>query len=146
MLSTSSRLPSFATSADWEVKKCLATRILSLVNVSKRIHSFVSEPGWRRKKQKSKRSGKCVSLNKDRVVKPWRRKRQPTPVFLPGKSHGQRHLVGYSPWGCRIGNNWTCTRAHTHMENNTSFEKFQVKMTGKTYRSIIGIVLYSLPM
>ena len=24
-----------------------------------------------------------------------------TPVFLPGKSHGQRSLVGYSPWGCR---------------------------------------------
>ena len=30
---------------------------------------------------------------------PWRRKRQPTPVFLPGESHGQRRLVGYSPWG-----------------------------------------------
>ena len=30
---------------------------------------------------------------------PWRRKWQPTPVFLPGKFHGQRCLVGYSPWG-----------------------------------------------
>ena len=30
---------------------------------------------------------------------PWRREWQPTPVFLPGKSHGQRILVGYSPWG-----------------------------------------------
>ena len=30
---------------------------------------------------------------------PWRRKWQPTPVFFPGKSHGQRSLVGYSPWG-----------------------------------------------
>ena len=29
----------------------------------------------------------------------WRRKRQPTPVFLPGKSHGQSSLVGYSPAG-----------------------------------------------
>ena len=29
----------------------------------------------------------------------WRRKWQPTPVFLPGKSHGCRNLVGYSPWG-----------------------------------------------
>ena len=28
---------------------------------------------------------------------PWRREWQPTPVFLPGKSHGQRILVGYSP-------------------------------------------------
>ena len=32
---------------------------------------------------------------------PWRRKWQPTPVVLPGKSHGQRSLVGYSPWGCK---------------------------------------------
>ena len=30
---------------------------------------------------------------------PWRGARQPTPVFLPGESHGQRKLVGYSPWG-----------------------------------------------
>ena len=30
---------------------------------------------------------------------PWRRKWQPTPVFLSAKSHGQRSLVGYSPWG-----------------------------------------------
>ena len=29
----------------------------------------------------------------------WRRKWQPTPVLLPGKSHGDRSLVGYSPWG-----------------------------------------------
>ena len=30
---------------------------------------------------------------------PWRREWLPTPVFLPGKSHGQRSLEGYSPWG-----------------------------------------------
>ena len=30
---------------------------------------------------------------------PWNRSWQPTPVFLPGKSHGQRRLAGYSPWG-----------------------------------------------
>ena len=32
---------------------------------------------------------------------PWVRKWQPPPVFLPGKSHGQRSLAGYSPWGCK---------------------------------------------
>ena len=32
---------------------------------------------------------------------PWRRKWQSTPVLLPGKSHGQRSLVGYSLWGCK---------------------------------------------
>ena len=30
---------------------------------------------------------------------PWRRKWQLTPVFLPRKSHGQRSLEGYGPWG-----------------------------------------------
>ena len=30
---------------------------------------------------------------------PWRRAWQPTPVFLPGESHGQRNPAGYSPWG-----------------------------------------------
>ena len=33
---------------------------------------------------------------------PWRRKWQLTPVFLPRKSHEQRSLAGYSPWGCKI--------------------------------------------
>ena len=32
---------------------------------------------------------------------PWRRKRQPTPVLLPGKFHGWKNLIGYSPWGCK---------------------------------------------
>ena len=30
---------------------------------------------------------------------PWRRKWQPTPVFLPREFQGQRNLLGYSPWG-----------------------------------------------
>ena len=33
---------------------------------------------------------------------PWRREWQPTPVFLPGEFHGQRSLMGYSPWGRRV--------------------------------------------
>ena len=32
---------------------------------------------------------------------PWKRTWQPTPIFLPGESHGQRSLVGYSPWGSK---------------------------------------------
>ena len=32
---------------------------------------------------------------------PWRKKWQPTPVFLPGKFCGQRSLVGYGSWGCK---------------------------------------------
>ena len=44
---------------------------------------------------------------------PWRRKWQPTPVFLPGKFHGQRNLAGYSPWGCKELN--TTEHAHTRL-------------------------------
>ena len=32
---------------------------------------------------------------------PWTRAWQPTPVFLPGESHGQRSLADYSPWNCK---------------------------------------------
>ena len=42
----------------------------------------------------------------------WRRKWQPTPVFLPGKSHGQRSLVGCSPWGREESD--TTERFHFH--------------------------------
>ena len=43
---------------------------------------------------------------------PWRRKWHPTPVLLPGKSHGQRSLVGYSPWGRKESD--TTERLHFH--------------------------------
>ena len=47
---------------------------------------------------------------------PWRREWLPTPEN-PEESHGQRSLVGYSPWGHRVRHNWeTNTRIHTHEE------------------------------
>ena len=48
---------------------------------------------------------------------PWSRKWQPTPVFLPGKSHGQRNLVGYSPWGHKDLD--MTDHAHTHTYTHT---------------------------
>ena len=36
----------------------------------------------------------------------WRREWQPIPVFLSGEFHGQRSLIGDSPWGCRVGYDW----------------------------------------
>ena len=58
---------------------------------------------------------------------PWRRKWQPTPVFLPGKSHGQRSLVGYSPWGCKgFRHGWACMPAFTVAAGDS------VEVVGKT--------------
>ena len=45
----------------------------------------------------------CVGMT------PWSRKWQPTPVFLPGESYGQKSLVGCSPWGHKELD----TQAHT---------------------------------
>ena len=42
----------------------------------------------------------------------WRRQWHPTPVLLPGKSHGWRSLVGCSPWGCEESD--TTERLHFH--------------------------------
>ena len=51
--------------------------------------------------------------NRMAITLGWRRKWQPTPVLLPGKSHGRKSLVGYSPWGCRESD--TAERLHfTH--------------------------------
>ena len=45
---------------------------------------------------------------------PWRKERLPTPVFLPGEFHGQRSLVGYSPWDGKESDMTEVTqRAHT---------------------------------
>ena len=45
----------------------------------------------------------------------WRRKWQPTPVLLPGKSHGWRSLIGYSPW-CHKESDMT-EQLHFHFHN-----------------------------
>ena len=48
---------------------------------------------------------------------PWRRKWQPTPVFLPGESHGQRSLMNYSPWGRRVGHDRSNLARTAHVNN-----------------------------
>ena len=52
---------------------------------------------------------------------PWRRKWQPTPVLLPGKSHGQRSLVGYSRGGHKESD--TTEQLHVHV-NFSSYHDF----------------------
>ena len=62
---------------------------------------------------------------------PWRRKWQPTPVFWPGKSDGQRSLVGYSPWGHKESDLTEHTHACTciaHIKHADSITAFSVFM------------------
>ena len=53
---------------------------------------------------------------------PWRRAWQPTPVFLPGESHGHGSLKGYSPWG-RKESDTTEQLTVTLISNKLSFGK-----------------------
>ena len=53
-------------------------------------------PRWLSGKEPAYQAGDMGLIPGLRKI-PWRRKWQPTPVFLPGESHGQRSLVGYSP-------------------------------------------------
>ena len=58
---------------------------------------------------------------------PWVRKVpcrstwQPTPVFLLGKSHGQRNWVGYNPWGCKESDMTEAT-SHVHTDTNMDMD------------------------
>ena len=52
---------------------------------------------------------------------PWRRKWQPTPVFLPEKPHGQRSLVGYTPRDHKESD--MIEHACTHMKQNHGHRK-----------------------
>ena len=64
---------------------------------------FVGLPRWLSGKESTCRCRGCRRHMFNPWIRkiPWRRKWQPTPVFLPGKSYRQRSLVGYSPWGCK---------------------------------------------
>ena len=74
--------------------------------LSKHALSFMGLPWWLSGKESSCQNKRCR-------FDPWvgkipcRRKWQPTPVFLPRKSHRQRSLVGSSPWGCKeVSTTW----------------------------------------
>ena len=76
----------------------------------------------------------------------WSRKWQPTPVLLPGKSHGQRSLVGYSPWGRKESDTTGQLHFHLHFRSLTHFKSICVynmnKERVKLHSLVCGIHLY----
>ena len=75
----------------------------------------------------------------------WRRKWQPTPVFLPGESQGQGSLVGCPLWGRRVGHNWSdlaVAAAVKHMKILRIFMKqkyYHAYFTDKTVGEIQNV-------
>ena len=85
------------------------------------MHIHIGLPGWLNAKESA-----CQSRSRGRHgFNPWvgkilwRRKWQPTPVFLLEKFHGQRSLVGYSPWGHKESDTTEHVRAYTHTHTHT---------------------------
>ena len=74
---------------------------------------------------------KC--FNKLYLSHSWRRWWHPTPVLLPGKSHGRRSLMGCSPWGCWVGHDWvTSLSLFTFMHWRRRWQPTPVFLPGKS--------------
>ena len=73
-------------------------------------------PGGASGKESACQCRRCKRCMFDPWVRmiPWSRKWQPTPAFLPGKFHGQRSLVDYTPWGGKESG-MTEHTAYTHL-------------------------------
>ena len=67
---------------------------------------------------------------------PWRGKWQPTPIFLPGKSHGQRSLAGYSPWGCKRAGHDLETNTQTHTSHYTFVQTPRMYITNREHHGL----------
>ena len=89
------------------------------------IQKSIGLPGWHSDKESAwqcrrhKRRGFDPWMGKI----PWSRKWTATPVFLPGKLHGQSSLTGYSPWGCK----------ESDMTGHTCMQKKSVKIVQWTF-------------
>ena len=104
------------------MKKARYTMILSIwfhtcnpSNIIFYLYTIKGLPKWLRSKESICQCKRC-RFNPSVMKIPWRRKWQPAPVSLPGKSHAQRSLGGYSPRDCkRVRHNLgTKQQQHTH--------------------------------
>ena len=94
---------------------------ISIVNIKKRF------PGGSVVKNPPAHAQEAGYVGSDSWVRKitWKRKQQPTLVFLPGKSHEQRSLVSYSPWGHKVSDtteqlsSCTCVHACAHTHTHT---------------------------
>ena len=76
---------------------CIIYTILCIIY----IYNIMGLPRWLSGKESTSQYRRLKRCRFNPWVRkiPWRKKWQPTPIFLPEKSHGQGSLAGYSPWG-----------------------------------------------
>ena len=75
----------------------------------------------------------------------WRRAQQSTPAFLPGESHGQKSLVGYSPWGCK---ELDVSEAIQHTSNSQQVYLLETERGQKVWRcgqmEVLNLIIFFL--
>ena len=100
-------------------------------------------PSWRSGKESACQCMRCKRCRfYPRVRKiPWRRKQQPTPVYLPEKFHGQRNLAGYSPWGCK---QLDTTERLTHYMTQQSHSWACTIIWKDTFTSVFTAALFTI--
>ena len=87
--------------------------IKTFIRVFKKVLPPLGFPGGSEVKASAWNAGDPSSIPGSEKI-PWRRQWQPTPVLLPGESHGGRSLVGYSPWGCKESERTERLHFHFH--------------------------------
>ena len=97
----------------------------------------VSLVAWMVKNLQCRKSGFSPWVEKI----PWRRKWQPDPVFLPGKFHGQKGLVGNSLWGCKELDK----SEHTQSQSSQLINNVVIDSGGQQRDSVIHIHVSTLP-
>ena len=120
----------------WWLLKCLPTSW----PISRKIPHFmaIGHPRWYTGKESACQCIRCKGCEfKPWVGKtPWSRKWRPTPVFLSGKIHGQRSLMGYSPWGYKESD----TIEHT-CSSSTGNDKDQCQnLKGKACMVVVPVI------
>ena len=92
----------------------LFSLLISLLQLVPVLLPLLGLPRWCSGKEPTCQSRRSKRLGFDPWVGnfPWSRKRQPAPVFLHGKFHGQRSLAGYGLWGCKESD--MTEHTHTH--------------------------------
>ena len=83
----------------------------------------------------------CDAIKMWRYTNGWKRKRQPTPVFLPGESRGQGSLMGYSPWD---HTELDMTERPTHYTNGMGKSNDAILREIRRYNCVTSILHYKI--
>ena len=96
---------------------------------------------WKSGKEPTCQCRRCKRCWFDLCIRkiPWRTKWSCTPLFMPGESHGQDSLAGYSPWGCKESD--TNDLAYTHKKEYTMHWQIYLGLqSSKRNRSLICLL------